>query len=46
MHIPGGTLSQFTIKVLGQFALAGEGDAGGEDMGLLEHEELWAQAVE
>lgn len=37
VHIPGGILSQFTWKVLGQFALAGEGDAGGENMGVLEN---------
>ena len=45
MHRLGGILSQFTLKVSGQFALAGKGDAGGEDMGLLENEVLWSSGM-
>lgn len=45
MHRLGGILSQFTLKVSGKFALAGKGDAGGEDMGLLEIEELWSSGM-
>lgn len=38
----GSILSQFTLKVSGQFALLGK---GGEEMGLLETEELWSSAM-
>lgn len=45
MHRLGGIVSQFTLKVSGKFALASNGDAGGEDMGLLEIEELWSSGM-
>lgn len=46
MHTPGGILSQFTLKVSGQFGLCGRGDAGGDDIGLLENEELWSSGTD